>query len=108
MPNETNTWGEYSMLVISELERLNDGITKLNSEIQDLKSTIIELKAREDNVTQLKKWKDSIDEVTSPSQLKETIAIVNDLKLFRTQSITVWAVVQVLFTIAMIILNYFK
>ena len=43
-----NGWNEYSKLVISELERLNDGITKLNVEIQDLKGEIKELKVKED------------------------------------------------------------
>ena len=38
---EQNGWNEYSKLVIAELERLNDGITKLNSEIQDLKGEIM-------------------------------------------------------------------
>ena len=39
--NDQNGWNEYSKLVIAELERLNDGITNLNTEIQDLKREII-------------------------------------------------------------------
>ena len=35
--NSQNGWNEYSKLVIAELERLNDGINNLNTEIQDLK-----------------------------------------------------------------------
>lgn len=108
MANEQNTWGEYSRLVIAELERLNDGISKLNSEIQDLKREIAELKVKEDNVKELKRWKDSIDEVTSPSQLRDTIKDVSELKIFKTQAVTVWLVVQILFGIVMAILNYFK
>lgn len=108
MANEQNSWSEYSRLVIAELERLNDGISKLNSEIQDLKREIAELKIKEDNVKELKKWKDSIDEITSSSQLKDTIKDVNDLKTFKTQAITVWLVVQVLFGTIMALLNYFK
>ena len=45
---EQNGWNEYSKLVISELERLNDGISRLNIEIQDLKGEIKELKVKED------------------------------------------------------------
>ena len=33
--NDQNGWNEYSKLVIAELERLNDGITKLNVEIHE-------------------------------------------------------------------------
>jgi cell division septum initiation protein DivIVA len=108
MANEQSTWGEYSRLVIAELERLNDGISKLNNEIQDLKREIAEMKVKEDNVKELKKWKESVDEVTSPTQLKDVIKDVNELKTFKTQAITIWVVVQILFGVVIAILNYFK
>lgn len=108
MGNEQqNSWNEYSRLVIAELERLNDGISKLNIDIQDLKREIAELKVKEDNVKELKRWKDSIDEVTSPTQLKETVRDVNELKTFKTQAITVWLVVQILFGMVLAIMRYF-
>ena len=91
---EKNGWNEYSKLVIAELERLNDGITNLNSEIQDLKQQILELKVKEDFAKELWKWKQAVDEVASPTQLKYTIKDVADLKTFKTQAITIWAVVQ--------------
>lgn len=108
MSNDQNNWSEYSRLVIAELERLNDGISTLNAEIQELKREIAELKVKEDNVKEIKKWKDSIDDITSPSQLKDIIKDVNDLKTFKTQAITIWLVVQLLFGISMAILNYLK
>lgn len=108
MANEQNSWSEYSRLVITELERLNDGISKLNVEIQDLKREIAELKVKEDNVKELKKWKDSVDEVTSPSQLRDTIKDVAELKTFKTQAVTVWVVVQIIFGIAIALLKFFK
>lgn len=108
MGNEQHTtgWNEYSRLVIAELERLNDGISKLNIDIQDLKREIIELKVKEDNVKEIKRWKDSIDDVTSPTQLKEFIKDVNELKTFKTQAITVWLVVQILFGMTIAIIRY--
>lgn len=109
MPNENqNNWNEYSRLVIAELERLNDGITKLNDEIQGLKREIAELKIKEDNVKELKRWKDSIDEITSPSQLKQTVNDVAELKTFKTQAITVWVVVQIIFGVIITLLQLFK
>ena len=87
MGNEQNSWSEYSRLVIAELERLNDGISKLNIDIQDLKREIAELKVKEDNVKELKRWKDSVDEVTSPTQLRDTIKDVAELKTFKTKKI---------------------
>ena len=103
--NEQHGWNEYSKLVIAELERLNDGITKLNSEIQDLKGEIKELKVKEDFAKELWKWKQAVDEVASPTQLKYTIKDVADLKTFKTQAITIWAVVQL---ITAAIITFFK
>ena len=100
-----NGWNEYSKLVISELERLNDGITKLNVEIQDLKGEIKELKVKEDFAKEIWKWKQAVDEVASPTQLKYTIKDVADLKTFKTQAITIWAVVQL---ITAAIITFFK
>lgn len=102
-----NGWNEYSKLVIAELERLNEGISSLNSEIQSLKKEITEIKVKEDNVKELKSWKSSIDEITSPTQLKDIIKDVADLKTFKTQAVTVWLVVQVIFGITIALLRYF-
>lgn len=106
MGNDQNGWNEYSKLVITELERLNEGITSLNTEIQDLKGEIKELKVKEDFAKDLWKWKQAIDEVASPSQLKYTIIEVSRLKTFKTQAITIWAVAQ-LITAAIITLLKF-
>jgi len=103
--SEQNGWNEYSKLVIAELERLNDGITNLNNEIQDLKQQILELKVKEDFAKELWKWKQAVDEVASPSQLKSTIKDVAELKTFKTQAITIWAVVQL---ITAAIITFFK
>jgi ribosomal protein L29 len=103
--SEQNGWNEYSKLVIAELERLNDGITNLNAEIQDLKQQILELKVKEDFAKELWKWKQAVDEVASPSQLKYTIKDVAELKTFKTQAITIWAVVQL---ITAAIITFFK
>jgi hypothetical protein len=105
---EQNGWNEYSKLVIAELERLNDGIANLNTEIQSLKQEIAELKVKEDFAKELWKWKQAVDEVASPTQLKYTVRDVADLKTFRTQAITIWAVVQVITAAVISFLNYYK
>ena len=91
--------------MISELERLNDGISRLNIEIQDLKGEIKELKVKEDFAKEIWKWKQAVDEVASPTQLRYTIKDVADLKTFKTQAITVWAVVQI---VTAAIIAFFK
>jgi hypothetical protein len=96
-----NGWNEYSRLVLKELETLTDGITALRDEISGLKQEIALLKSKEDRVSELKVWKDKIDEVASPTQLKVLTEDVESLKVFKTKAVTVFAVVQ--FTMAAIL-----
>jgi len=106
--NSQNGWNEYSKLVIAELERLNDGITSLNVEIQDLKREIAEMKVKEDFAKELWRWKKDVDEVASPSQIKETLKDVTELKTFKTQAITLWIVVQTLFCMALALMKWWN
>lgn len=93
-PNYQNGWNEYSKLVLKELEVLAAGIASLKHEMQDLKQEMTELRLREDKIRELREWKDKIDDIVSPSQLRENIRAIDDLKQFKTKAITVFAVVQ--------------
>jgi uncharacterized coiled-coil DUF342 family protein len=94
MMTNDNGWGEYSRLVLKELETLASGIKELNENINEMKREMTEIRAKEDKVQELVKWKERIDEVASPSQLKELQVQVDELKSFKTQAVTVFAVVQ--------------
>ena len=91
---ENNGWSEYSRLVLKELETLASSIQSLNAEIQELKQEIAQMRAREDRVDDLKVWKEKVDEVASPSQLQSALKEIEDLKLFKTKAVTIFAVVQ--------------
>ena len=92
--SEENSWGEYSRLVLNQLETLASSITALNSEIQELKQEIARMREREDRVDELRAWKDKVDEVASPSQIQVKFNEVEELKQFKTKAITIFAVVQ--------------
>ena len=96
-----NGWGEYSRLVLKELETLAKGIDDLRKELQDVKQELAKMQVREDKVEEIKVWKEKIDDVASPTQLKELMKEVDDLKMFKTKAITVFAVVQ--FAMAIIV-----
>ena len=100
MSNNQNGWNEYSKLVLKELETLAETIKALNGEIQELKQEIARMREREDRVDELRSWKDKIDEISSPTQLQQKFEEVEELKLFKTKSITVFAVVQFLMAVA--------
>ena len=89
-----NGWAEYSKLVLKELETLALGIKELNESMNDMKREITEIRAREDKVQELVKWKDRIDEVASPTQLEKIKEVVEELKLFKTKAVTIFAVIQ--------------
>jgi Tfp pilus assembly protein PilO len=103
---DTNGWETYSKLVLQQLETLASGIEGLRGELQDVKNQLTELKAKEDRVQDLKAWKEKVDEVASPTQLKSSIDDIEELKTFRTKAVTTFMVVQFLMASAMAIANF--
>tara|TARA_R100000008_G_C3585125_1_gene171646 strand:- start:1718 stop:2047 length:330 start_codon:yes stop_codon:yes gene_type:complete len=95
MPNNSNNgWNEYSRLVLEQLEALSLGIDSIRLELQAVNQELTIIKAKEDKVTELRTWKDKIDEVTSPSQLKSYLDDIQELKDFKTRAITIFAAAQ--------------
>lgn len=89
-----NGWETYSKLVLQQLETMASGIEALRNELQDVKSQLTELKAKEDRVQDLKAWKEKMDDVASPPQIRELFDDVNELKEFKTRAVTMFMVVQ--------------
>ena len=87
-------WETYSKLVIQQLETLNTGIEGMRAELQLVKEQITKIKAKEDRLEELKAWKDKIDEVVSPSQMKYAMRELENLRTFKTKAVTIFAVVQ--------------
>jgi predicted TIM-barrel fold metal-dependent hydrolase len=106
--SDENNWNEYSRLVLKELETLANGIEGLRVELQEVKQELAKLQVKEDKVDELKAWKNKIDEIVSPTQLKTTIKEVEDLKLFKTKAVTIFTVVQFMMAAIMWALNVFK
>ena len=102
IPSDTNNgWETYSKLVLQQLEAMSTGIEGLRTELQDVKTQLTELKAKEDRVQDIKTWKEKVDEVASPSQLKEALQEIESLKEFKTRSMTIFMVVQAFMGVAL-------
>ena len=71
--SDNNGWDTYSKLVLQQLETLSLGIEALRGELQDVKGQLTELKAKEDRVQELRIWKDKMDDVASPPQIKTAL-----------------------------------
>ena len=103
--NNPNSWGEWSIHVLAELKRLNANYESLRSMNEEIKSELVKLSGLEEGMGELKAWKAKLDEVASPSQVRQLMDEVQDLKSFKTTAITVWAVIQFLTTIALAFLK---
>jgi uncharacterized protein YoxC len=87
-------WETYSKLVIQQLETLNKGIEGMRAELQLVKEQITKIKAKEDRLEEIKTWKDKVDEVISPTQMKYALKELENLRTFKTKAVTIFAVVQ--------------
>ena len=99
-------WETYSKLVIQQLETLNVGIESMRKELQDVKEQITKIKAKEDRLEELKAWKDKVDEVVSPSQMKYAMRELENLRTFKTKAVTIFMVVQFAMAVAVLISRF--
>jgi len=96
MANEKNQngWNEYSKLVLKELETLGEGISSLRNDVQEVRQEIAGIQSHQDHIVELREWKNRVDEIASPMQLKELTQQISELRDFKIRAITVFAVVQ--------------
>jgi len=92
--DKQNGWNEYSKLVLKELESLADSIDNLNGQIQGVRETLTEMKVKESRVDELKAWKEKVDEICSPTQLKELVEKVDTLNSFKIKAIGAFVAAQ--------------
>tara|TARA_Y100000593_G_scaffold73554_1_gene135128 strand:- start:6286 stop:6606 length:321 start_codon:yes stop_codon:yes gene_type:complete len=104
--SDNQGWETYSKLVIQQLETLNVGIESMRKELQDVKEQITKIKAKEDRLEELKAWKDKIDEVVSPSQMKYAMRELENLRTFKTKAVTIFAVVQFAMAAAVLVSRF--
>lgn len=109
MAHENDTWGDYSKLVLKELERLNESYEKMRDDMDkrfdELKTKISEVKNIEAKVIAQNSWIEKVNDVWSPSQMKEAkdeiykqknrwaaaIAIITFVQIVVGVSIAIWA-----------------
>ena len=108
MANETPGWDQYSRLILQQLETLSTGIDGLRQELQDVKRELIEIRAKEDRVKEIRTWKERIDEIASPRQLKSALDDLDELKIFKTKAVTIFAVVQFFMATALAFSSFFS
>ena len=105
MSEPTGSWEGYSKLVLKELANLSKMSNDMQKDVQDIKA---DLRSRSEKLDDVAAWKDKIDDIITPSQLRELKSQVQDLESFKTKSVTIFAVAQVLIAVCFSILSLFK
>jgi hypothetical protein len=109
MSTETGTWGDYSKLVLKELERLNENQDKMRTDLDtrfsELNAKLSDVKTIESRVESHAIWVDRVNDVWSPSQMKEAkdelyrqknrwaaaIAIITFVQISVGIAVAIWA-----------------
>ena len=78
----------------------------MSKEMKDVKEQITKIKAKEGRLEEIKAWKDKVDEVASPTQMKYAFRELEELKTFKTKSVTIFMVVQFAMAVAVLISRF--
>lgn len=96
-------WNDYEKLVLTQLERLEQGQEKLRRDMDDrfkeIFDTLNNFKNTENEVKELKKWKESVIDVWSITQMKEVKDEVYDQKNTWQKVVGVGVAIQILWVI---------
>jgi len=95
-----------NQLVLTQLQTLSQSVEALREDLHFVRHEIVELKAKEDKVTEIREWKSKVDEVASPTQLAKLVQEVQDLNNFKTKAVTIFAVIQFLMGAILFVMNF--
>jgi len=108
MAEDKESWGDYSKLVLKELERLNENYDKMRTDMDsrftELNQKLTEVKNIEKTVSVNASWIERVNDVWSPSQMKEAkdeiykqksrwaaaIAIITFVQIAIGIAVTIW------------------
>lgn len=96
---EQQGWNEWSIHVLQELKRLNEGQEGIRKDILSVKAGLSKLPVLDQQVRELRTWKDNMVEVCSPTQLAEMRRVQEELKIHKTKTVTIVAIIQIIFAI---------
>jgi hypothetical protein len=112
--NEDNfktLWAEYSKLVLKELDRMNNNYESLRDNIEekfkDINSKLSDVKNTEKNVNDIKVWQEKINEIWSPTQMKEAKDEIYKQKNRWTATIAILLFIQIIIGIIVSLKSFF-
>lgn len=100
MSDEKDSWGEYSKLVLKELERLNENYNNMRNDMDyrfnELNQKLSEFKNTEGKVVTHNAWIEKVNDVWSPTQMKEAKDEIYKQKTRWASAIAILAFIQIL------------
>jgi hypothetical protein len=112
MAEEKDNWGDYSKLVLKELERLNDNHERMRSDFEsklnEMNLKLNDVKNIEKNVGTNSIWIERVNDVWSPTQMKEAKDEIYRQKGLVTSAIAIITFVQIAIGIAIAIWGKFQ
>jgi len=105
--NFKTLWAEYSKLVLKELDRMNNNYETLRENIENINSKLNDVKNTEKSLQDLKVWQDKINDVWSPSQMKEAKDEIYKQKNRWTATIAILLFIQIIIGIVVSLKNFF-
>jgi chromosome segregation ATPase len=107
-----NGWSEYGRLVLKELERLNEGQDKLredfDKQFKDLNEKMTEFKSTEQDVKDLKEWREKVTEVWSPTQMTQSKDEIYEQKNRWQRLVGIVLAVQIIFGVVIALFKVFS
>lgn len=104
MAENKDTWADYSKLVLKELERLNENHEKMRTDfdtrLNEMSLKLNDVKSVEKTVNQNSEWIQKVNDIWSPSQMKEAKDELYRQKNRWVAAIAIMSFIQVIIGIA--------
>ena len=111
MSEDKESWGDYSKLVLKELERLNDNYDKMrvdmDTRFNELNQKLTEVKNVEKTVNVNTLWIERVNDVWSPTQMKEAKDEIYKQKSRWVAAIAIVTFVQIAIGVALAVWGNF-
>ena len=112
MSEDNGTWGDYSKLVLKELERLNENYDKMRADMEirfnELNQKLTEVKNIEPKVSTHSAWMEKVNDVWSPTQMKEAKDEIYKQKSRWVAAIAIISFIQIAVGVAFAFWSSFK
>jgi len=100
MDDFKSLWAEYSKLVLKELDRMNSNYENLRSDFdekfKEINEKLSDVKSTKETTAELKAWQEKVNEVWSPTQMKEAKDEIYKQKSRWTATIAILVFIQII------------